>query len=299
MVKRPVCCAVVLWYLAMPTAAWAVDKRSFSPPLWSLPVVAASSGRAPVIRSLDNGNPAGQHRSGRAATSIWNTPPSFSVPPGVSASVIDRWPLPIRPLESDRKLSRSTRFFTAPPAAYRELVEHFAARFQLPLALILAVMHTESSFQPWARSPKDAMGLMQLVPHKGGVDALRYVTGDPAANPPTRQQLADPEFNILLGTAYLRLVLDQYVPADLPWEIRQDLALAAYNWGPERVVRRLLGASPPTTLSEARSRLDRFAPLETRLYVRRVTDLLALYGGERTLLGAAGWRPILLANRQR
>ena len=230
---------------------------------------------------------------------VWNTPPSFSVPPGVSAPVIDRWPLPIRPLESGKRVRRSARFSTAPPAAYRELVEHFAARFQLPPALILAVMHTESSFQSWVRSPKDAMGLMQLVPHKGGVDALRYVTGDPAANPPTPQQLADPEFNILLGTAYLRLVLDQYVPADLPWEIRQDLALAAYNWGPERVVRRLLGTSPPTTLSEARSRLDRFAPLETCLYVRRVTDRLALYDGEGILLGAASWRPTLLADRQR
>ena len=66
------------------------------------------------------------------------------------------------------------------------------------------------------------------------------------------------------------------------------------NWGPERVVRRLLGASPPTTLSEARLRLDRFAPLETRLYIRRVTDRLALYGTEGMLLGAAGWRPPLL-----
>ncbi|MFO1432771.1 MAG: transglycosylase SLT domain-containing protein [Candidatus Competibacteraceae bacterium] len=209
--------------------------------------------------------------------------------------VVDRWPLPSRPLASGKAVRRSGRFFTSLPPAYRELAERIAARFQLPPALILAVIHTESSFQPWARSPKDAMGLMQLVPHKGGVDALRYLTGDPAASPPTRHQLADPEFNILLGTAYLRLVLDHYVPAGLPWEIRQDLVLAAYNWGPERVVRRLLGASPPTTLSEARSRLDRFAPLETRLYVRRVTDRLALYGGEGMLLGAAGWRPPWLA----
>jgi len=57
---------------------------------------------------------------------------------------------------------RSVRFFKPPPVAYRELAERIAARFQLPPALILAVMHTESSFQPWARSPKDAMGLMQL-----------------------------------------------------------------------------------------------------------------------------------------
>ena len=167
---------------------------------------------------------------------------------------------------------------------YRALVAAHAARFGLPPALILAVIHTESSFQPTAVSPKDAVGLMQLVPDKGGAEALRYVTGDAVTPPPTRQQLYDPEFNILLGTAYLRWLLDEPFADIAPWEVRKDLALAAYNWGHDRVRRHLVGNQPPATVAEVWERLERKAPLETRHYVRRVNELLNRYAGMATFL---------------
>ena len=62
---------------------------------------------------------------------------------------------------------------------------------------------------------------------------------------------------------------------------------------PDRVARRLVGANPPATLAEARTRLDRFAPAETRDYVRRVLDRLAGYGGDGLALVEAGWRQSL------
>ena len=107
--------------------------------------------------------------------------------------------------------------------------------------LVLAVMATESNFDPWAVSPRNARGLMQLIPDT----ARRFRVRD----------LTDPADNIRGGMAYLRWLL-AYFEGDL------KLALAAYNAG-ERAVERYRGVPP-------------FA--ETRMYVRKV---IALMGGQQ------------------
>ncbi len=228
-----------------------------------------------------------ERRPGRRALSLWDERPAPLQPAApLSSPLTSRGPAPIswnsRIVQPDRGA-----FIPAAADRYRPLVERHATRFGLPPALIFAVIHIESSFNPAALSPRNAQGLMQLVPHKGGVEALRYITGDAFATPPTPQQLSNPDFNILLGTAYLRLVLDDYIPAWLPWEVRRDLALAAYNWGPDRVTRYLIGTNPPGAVAEVRARLERSAPAETREYVRRVNERLALYGSDR--LAVTGW----------
>ncbi|MFO1428871.1 MAG: lytic transglycosylase domain-containing protein [Candidatus Competibacteraceae bacterium] len=93
--------------------------------------------------------------------------------------------------------------------------------------------------------------------------------------------------HILLGTAYLRLILDAYIPVWLPWEVRRDLALAAYNWGPDRISCYLIGTNPPGAVAEVRARLERAASAETRQYVRWVNERLALYGSDT--LAVTGW----------
>ncbi|MDD3582107.1 MAG: lytic transglycosylase domain-containing protein [Desulfobacca sp.] len=95
------------------------------------------------------------------------------------------------------------------------LIEKYARCYGVDKKLIRAVMRQESGFNPQAVSPKGAMGLMQLMP---GTAALMGVT-DPW----------DPEQNIAGGVKYLRRCLSQF----------QDLrhALAAYNAGPENVVK--------------------------------------------------------------
>jgi len=82
--------------------------------------------------------------------------------------------------------------------------------------LVWAVMHQESGFNPQAVSPKGAMGLMQLMPDTA---ALMGVT-DPF----------DVERNIAGGIKYLVLCLSRF-HHDL------SLALAAYNAGPQNVVK--------------------------------------------------------------
>lgn len=109
-----------------------------------------------------------------------------------------------------------------------------SARHKFEPALVMAVIHVESSGRILAISPVGALGLMQIMPPTGRELAARH--GIPWNGPDT---LLDPVINVKLGVAYLRRLTDRY----------QDVtvALAAYNWGPGRIDRRLrAGESLPT-----------------------------------------------------
>lgn len=93
-------------------------------------------------------------------------------------------------------------------------------------ALAAAVMYVESRFRADARSPKGALGLMQVMP----ATASRYGVATPAA-------LLDPRVNIEVGVQHLRGLLDRFGG-------RLDLALAAYNAGEGAVLRHGLRIPP-------------------------------------------------------
>ena len=128
-----------------------------------------------------------------------------------------------------------------------------AVKNNLSPEMLAAVVHTESSFVPTARSTRGAVGLMQLVPSTG-----RWMGAD---------NLDDPAQNIQAGAKYLRYLTDRFAGD-------QQKAIAAYNAG-EGNVRRFNGVPPFS---------------ETRNYVQRVhnfqQDLGARIDGEGT--NAAG-----------
>jgi len=101
-------------------------------------------------------------------------------------------------------------------APFDDLIDTHAGLNSLRPALVRAVVMAESAFDPSARSPKGALGLMQLMPET----ARQFGVANPF----------DPEDNIRAGTAYLRQLLDRYGNDEA-------LALAAYNAGPGAVDR--------------------------------------------------------------
>lgn len=117
------------------------------------------------------------------------------------------------------------------------LVTGLAPQYSIHPDLALAIALTESALDPRARSPKNAMGVMQLIP----ATAARFNVRD----------AYDPEQNIKGGLAYLRWLL-AYFEGDVV------LAAAAYNAG-EGAVERYRGVPPFR---------------ETRDYVKRVLGLI-------------------------
>ena len=156
---------------------------------------------------------------------------------------------------SDRKLNEGAMTYTVPEAsgirttktalaeyshAYDALVQEHASRHALRPELVRAVIQVESGFNPMARSPKGAVGLMQLMPATAKRLGIRNAY--------------DPAENIRGGCAYLRQLLDRY-------DGNEQLALAAYNAG-EGAVDRSGRTIPPFQ--------------ETREYVKkvgRITDV--------------------------
>ena len=120
---------------------------------------------------------------------------------------------------------------------YDPIIDKVAARNGVDATLVRAVIQVESAYERRARSPKGAMGLMQLMP----ATARQYGVADPY----------DPESNIEAGTRHLKSLLKR-----LPL----TLAIAAYNAGEAAVQR--FRAVPPYP--------------ETRLYVARVLQLAGL-----------------------
>jgi soluble lytic murein transglycosylase-like protein len=120
---------------------------------------------------------------------------------------------------------------------YGAAIEAAAVATGLSPHLIEAVARSESGLRPDAVSPAGAVGLMQLMP-----GTARSLGVDPT----------DPAQNLMGGAKYLRAQLDRFDGA-------LDLALAAYNAGPRRVVQHQ--GVPPFR--------------ETQAYVGRNLDRLA------------------------
>jgi transglycosylase-like protein with SLT domain len=114
-------------------------------------------------------------------------------------------------------------------------IDRVSAREGVDAKLVRAVIEVESGYRPSARSPKGAMGLMQLMP----ATARRYAVTNPY----------DPAANIEAGIKHLKSLLARFP---------QALALAAYNAGDAAVER--FGGIPPYA--------------ETRNYVSRILQIV-------------------------
>ena len=134
---------------------------------------------------------------------------------------------------------RASSFAGNIPQEWQGLISKASARHGVPEALLAAVLKAESDFNPYSTSPKGAKGAMQIMPATGKALGL--------------QDFFDPEANLDAGAAYLAALMREF---SYP-----ELALAAYNAGPEAIRRH--GGVPPYE--------------ETRAYVARVLALFTQY----------------------
>ena len=104
------------------------------------------------------------------------------------------------------------------PLRYEAIIRGHADNYDLEPTLLAAMIYTESEFDPAARSPAGAVGLMQLLPDTARGIALRTGGGGFVV-----RDLLDPEINVRYGAWYLRNLLHRY--GDL------RTALAAYHAG--------------------------------------------------------------------
>jgi membrane-bound lytic murein transglycosylase C len=159
---------------------------------------------------------------------------------------------------------------------YRATVDKYATQYHVSPTLVLAIMRTESNFNPFAVSSAPAYGLMQLVPTSGGRAAYKRAQGIDQA--PTADYLYDPDHNIELGAAYLSVLSHTEFRTINNQESRDYCVIAAYNTGAGNVTKTfnkdratamttINSLDPPILFENLRTNL----PLdETRQYVVKV-----------------------------
>ncbi|MBL4942352.1 MAG: transglycosylase SLT domain-containing protein [Colwellia sp.] len=114
-------------------------------------------------------------------------------------------------------------------------VKNQSERWQLSPSLMLAIMHTESYFNPKAQSHVPAYGLMQIVPRTAGVDVNRMLNKKDA--PMTEADLFLPNYNITAGVAYMHILNSRYLRKIKDPKSRLYCMIAAYNTGSGNVAR--------------------------------------------------------------
>jgi len=149
--------------------------------------------------------------------------------------VPDEVPYPEPEAEKPAVVAAETPQSSLAPVKYGDIIEKVSAEQDVPVKLVRAVIQVESAYHERARSPKGAMGLMQLMP----ATAKQYAVADPY----------DPASNIEAGVKHLKSLLQRLPVA---------LALAAYNAG-EAAVQRFNGIPPYR---------------ETQDYVSRILNLV-------------------------
>jgi soluble lytic murein transglycosylase-like protein len=152
------------------------------------------------------------------------------VPLAVPASVSESASVPLDMIEA-RLAARARSLTSDEVMRLAEAIRAEAARFGLAPDLVLAVIEVESQFDAFAVSRVGAMGLMQILPSTGEALAKRY---DQSWHGP--RTLFDPVVNVRLGIAYLSELRHRFGQ----W----PTALAAYNWGPGAIGRRLNNGAP-------------------------------------------------------
>lgn len=156
----------------------------------------------------------------------------------------------------------STLLSLAYPLGYQNIVDEASGALQIDPYLVYAVITQESAFNETAVSRAGALGLMQVMPKTGKAVSAKLSKNMDVFK---KEDLFLPEINIILGTRYLKELMEEF-------KGNTALALAAYNAGPPAV---------KSWLKKGNIDTDEFVENipynETRRYVERVLSVYETY----------------------
>lgn len=117
---------------------------------------------------------------------------------------------------------------------YLPLIRQSARQYGIAPNLILAIMRTESSFNPYAVSYANAIGLMQVVPKTAGIDVFKFKG---KRGQPSHRYLYNPKNNIEAGTIYLHILKNDYLLGISNPISKRYAMISAYNSGAGAVLK--------------------------------------------------------------
>lgn len=162
---------------------------------------------------------------------------------------------------------------------YNKEILKYCKQWDVDPALAFAIMQTESSFNPKAKSFVPAYGLMQIVPRTAGADCAQSLKKPFAA--PTGNYLYEPENNIEMGVHYLYLLRKRYYTNVTDKDSQNLCVIASYNTGAGNVAKALRGdtkigkAIPQIngmTYDQLFKYFEKNLMPETQNYIRKVTE---------------------------
>jgi len=173
-------------------------------------------------------------------------------------------------MESGTWLGDPVLYQLAYPRPFEDLVLTYSESYEVPSDLLYAIMREESAFNPKARSPRDARGLMQMIR-----PTARRMAQEAKLERFASRKLFEPEIAIHLGAHYVATLLERF-------NGNLVATIASYHAGEERVTRWLRTRQQLS----ADEFIEEIPYPSTRGYVKKVLSSFAvyrlLYSGERT-----------------
>lgn len=174
------------------------------------------------------------------------------------------------PLPSNRLMKKAEEYLPS--------VSRYSKLYTVSTNMVFAIMHTESHFNPLARSHIPAFGLMQIVPSTAGKDVSKFLFKN--KKQVTSSFLLEPENNIQVGVGYLNLLYYRYLKKIEDPQSRLYCMIAAYNAGTANVARAFVRrpsmrkAAPVINQMASdqvlRRLMEKLPAKETRDYVQKV-----------------------------
>jgi membrane-bound lytic murein transglycosylase C len=170
---------------------------------------------------------------------------------------------------------------------YLSFAKMASARHMIPVPLIMAIIETESAFNPLARSRSNALGLMQIKADTAGRDYFSIINGN--SHTPSAAYLYNPKNNVEVGTGYLSILADRYLAGIYHPQKLEYAIISSYNGGSGALFKSLVRSGNRKAAIKRINAMSvkdfywflthRHIRSESRNYVKKVTARMKKYTG--------------------